>query len=111
MPQLALAVAIVFEVIATAALKSSDGFTRLWPSLLVITGYALAFYALSLALRTIPVGVAYAIWSGVGVVGIALIGRIAFRQALDAPALIGISLILAGVLVLNLFSASVKGGG
>jgi len=111
MPQLALAVAIVCEVIATAALKSSDGFTRLWPSLLVITGYGLAFYALSIALRTIPVGVAYAIWSGVGIVGIALIGWFAFRQALDAPALIGIGLILAGVLVLNLFSANVKGGG
>ncbi|WP_439576453.1 DMT family transporter [Elioraea sp.] len=110
MPQLALAVAIVCEVIATAALKSSDGFTRLWPSLLVIAGYALAFYALSLALRTIPVGVAYAIWSGVGIVGIALIGWLVFRQALDAPALIGIGLILAGVLVLNLFSAGVKGG-
>ncbi|GIX08325.1 MULTISPECIES: multidrug efflux SMR transporter [unclassified Elioraea] len=111
MPQLALAVAIVCEVIATAALKSSDGFTRLWPSLAVIAGYGLAFYALSLALRAIPVGVAYAIWSGVGIVGIALIGRVVFRQTLDAPALIGIGLILAGVLVLNLFSASVKGTG
>jgi small multidrug resistance pump len=111
MPQLALAVAIVCEVIATAALKSSNGFTRLGPSLLVIAGYALAFYALSIALRVIPVGVAYAIWSGVGIVGIALIGWIVFRQALDVPALIGIGLILAGVLVLNLFSAGVKGGG
>jgi small multidrug resistance pump len=111
MHQHALAVAIVCEVIATAALKSSDGFTRLWPSVLVITGYGVAFYALSIALRTIPVGVAYAIWSGVGIVGIALIGRLAFRQALDAPALIGIGLILAGVLVLNLFSTSMKGGG
>lgn len=111
MPQLALAVAIVCEVIATAALKSSDGFTRLWPSLLVVAGYAVAFYALSIALRAIPVGVAYAIWSGVGIVGIALIGWAVFGQALDAPALIGIGLILAGVLVLNLFSASVKGWG
>lgn len=109
MPQLALAVAILCEVIATAALKSSDGFTRLWPSLLVVTGYALAFYALSLALRTIPVGVAYAIWSGVGIVGIALIGWFAFRQALDAPAVIGIGLILAGVLVLTLLSRSLGG--
>ena len=109
MPQVALAVAILCEVIATAALKSSEGFTRLWPSLLVVAGYALAFYALSLALRTIPVGVAYAIWSGVGVVGIALIGRVVFGQTLDAPALIGIGLILAGVLVLNLFSRSVGG--
>ncbi len=111
MPQLALAVAIVCEVIATAALKSSDGFTRPWPSLLVITFYALAFYLLSIALRAIPVGVAYAIWSGVGIVGISVIGWLAFRQALDAPALIGIGLILAGVVVLNLFSASVKDGG
>lgn len=109
MPQLALAVAILCEVVATAALKSSEGFTRLWPSLLVVAGYALAFYALSLALRTIPVGVAYAIWSGVGVVGIALIGRVVFGQTLDAPALIGIGLILAGVLVLNLFSRSLGG--
>lgn len=106
MPQLALAVAIVCEVIATAALKSSEGFTRLWPSLLVVAGYALAFYALSLALRTIPVGVAYAIWSGVGIVGIALIGRLVFGQTLDAPALLGIGLILAGVVVLNAFSRS-----
>lgn len=111
MPQLALAVAIVCEVIATAALKSSDGFTRLWPSLLVIAGYGIAFYALSIALRAIPVGVAYAIWSGVGIVGIALIGWLVFRQTLDVPALAGIGLILAGVLVLNLFSASVKGAG
>lgn len=109
MPQFALAVAIVCEVIATAALKSSDGFTRLWPSLAVIVGYGLAFYALSLALRAIPVGVAYAIWSGVGIVGIALIGWLVFRQALDLPAIIGIGLILAGVLVLNLCSQSLGG--
>jgi small multidrug resistance pump len=108
---IALAVAIICEVIATTALKASDGFTRLWPSLLVIAGYAAAFYLLSIALRAIPVGVAYAIWAGVGIVGIALIGWVVFRQALDAPALIGIGLILAGVLVLNLFSASMKGGG
>lgn len=106
MPTLALAVAIVCEVIATAALKASDGFTRLWPSLLVVAGYCLAFYALSLALRTIPVGVAYAVWSGVGIVGIALIGRFVLGQTLDAPALAGIGLIVAGVLVLNLFSRS-----
>lgn len=107
MPQLALAVAILCEVIATAALKSSEGFTRLWPSLLVVAGYALAFYALSLALRTIPVGVAYAIWSGAGIVLITLVGWIAFRQSLDAPALFGIGLILAGVVVINTMSRSV----
>lgn len=110
MPQLALAVAIVCEVIATAALKASDGFSRLGPSLVVIAGYAAAFYLLAVALRVIPVGVAYAVWSGVGIVGIALIGRFVFGQTLDAPALIGIGLILAGVLVLNLFSASLRGG-
>ena len=101
-----LAVAIVAEVIATSALKASDGFSRLAPSLVVVAGYGIAFACLSLTLRTIPVGIAYAIWSGVGIVLIALVGYFAFNQALDAPALIGMALILAGVLVINLFSRS-----
>ncbi len=101
-----LAIAIVAEVIATSALKASDGLSRLAPSIVVVVGYGIAFACLSLTLRTIPVGVAYAIWSGAGIVLIALVGYFAFNQALDAPALIGMALILAGVLVINLFSRS-----
>ena len=101
-----LSIAIVSETIATSALKSSDGFSRLWPSLLVVAGYCAAFYFLSLTLRTIPVGVAYAIWSGVGVVLIALAGWLIHGQRLDAPALIGIALIVAGVVVMNVFSTT-----
>jgi len=99
-----LAVAIVSEVIATSALKASEGFTRLWPSLIVVIGYLSAFYFLSLTLRTMPIGVAYAIWSGVGVALIALIAWVFFGQTLDVPAIIGLALIVAGVVVLNVFS-------
>ncbi|MFA7505971.1 MAG: SMR family transporter [Burkholderiaceae bacterium] len=99
-----LGVAIVAEVVATSALKASEGFSRWMPSLVVIAGYAIAFYFLSLTLRAIPVGVAYAIWSGLGVVLITAVGWIVFGQKLDLPALAGIGLILAGVLVMNLFS-------
>jgi small multidrug resistance pump len=99
-----LLVAIVSEVIGTTALKASEGFTRLGPSLVTAASYALAFYFLSLTLAAIPVGVAYAVWSGVGIVLIALIGVLWFGQALDAPALIGLGLIIAGVLTINLFS-------
>jgi len=101
-----LLIAIVAEVIATSALKASDGFSRLIPSAVTVVGYALAFYLLALALKTIPVGIAYAVWSGVGIVAIAVIGYFFFGQALDAAAVIGIGLILAGVLVLNVFSAT-----
>lgn len=101
-----LAIAIVSEVIATSALKASDGFSRLGPSLLVVAGYAIAFACLSLTLRTIPVGVAYAIWSGVGIALIALIGWLAFGQSLDLAAIVGLALIVAGVIVLNVFSRS-----
>ena len=97
-----LAVAIVLEVVATSALKASDGFTRLWPSLLVLLGYAAAFYMLSITLRSMPVGVVYAIWSGVGVVLITLVGWLWFRQALDMAAFIGIGLIAAGVMALGM---------
>jgi len=99
-----LSIAIVAEVIATSALKAADGFTRLAPSLVVIAGYGIAFYFLSLALRGIPVGVAYAVWSGVGIVLISVIGWLAFGQTLDAAAVFGIGLIMAGVIVLNVFS-------
>jgi small multidrug resistance pump len=103
-----LGVAIVSEVIATSALKASEEFTRVWPSLIVVIGYLSAFYFLSLTLRTIPIGVAYAIWSGAGVALIALIAWVFFGQALDVPAIIGLSLIVAGVVVLNVFSRTVS---
>ena len=101
-----LAVAIAFEVLATSALKLTDGFTRLGPSLVTIVGYGLAFYFLSLTLRTLPVGIVYAIWAGAGVVVVALIGWLVFRQPIDAWGIVGIALILAGVLILNLLSRS-----
>ncbi len=101
-----LSIAIVAEVVATSALKAADGFTRSGPSLVVVAGYAIAFYFLSLALRGIPVGVAYAVWSGVGIVLISVIGWLAFGQTLDAAAVFGIGLIMAGVIVLNVFSRS-----
>lgn len=102
-----LVIAIICEVIATSALKESDGFTRLGPSLITIAGYGLAFYFLSFPLRTMPVGVIYAIWSGTGIVLIALIGYVVFRQTLDLPAIIGLTLIVAGVLIVNLFSKTI----
>src|SRR5688500_5467106 len=101
-----LSIAIISEVVATAALKSSAGFTQLWPSLLVIAGYSAAFFFLSLTLKTMPVGIAYAIWSGVGIVLITLIAWLVLGQSLDGPAIAGLALIVAGVLVLNVFSKS-----
>lgn len=101
-----LSVAILSEVVATSALKASDGFARLWPSVLVVLGYGVAFYFLSLALERIPVGVAYAIWSGAGICLIALVAWRLYGQTLDAPAIAGMSLITAGVLVLTLLSKS-----
>jgi small multidrug resistance pump len=103
-----LAIAILGEVIGTSALKATEGFTRLWPSLGVIAGYGVAFFFLSLSLKTIPVGVAYAIWAGVGTALIALIGWAVLGQKLDAPAVIGIALIVAGVVVMNLFSDAAR---
>ncbi|BBB61322.1 multidrug transporter [Undibacterium sp. KW1] len=101
---LLLGIAIIAETIATSSLKASEGFTRLWPSVLVVLGYGLAFYFLSLTLRVIPVGVAYAVWSGVGIVLVTLIGWFLFGQKLDMPALIGIAFIMAGVIIMNVFS-------
>lgn len=101
-----LAIAIIAEVIATSALKVSEGFTRLIPSLVVVVGYSIAFYGLALTLKTIPVGVAYAIWSGMGIVLVTLIGWFVFDQKLDPAAIIGMVLIVAGVVVMNVFSAS-----
>lgn len=96
--------AILAEVVATSALKASEGFTRLTPSILVVTGYGVAFTCLSLTLKTLPLGVAYAIWSGVGTALVALIGWLHYKQQLDGPAILGITLIIAGAAVLNLFS-------
>ena len=99
-----LVIAIGCEVAATSALKAAEGFTRLVPSVIVVAGYVTAIYLLSLTLRTIPVGVAYAIWSGVGVALIAVIGWLFLGQKLDVPAIAGLVLIVAGVVVINLFS-------
>jgi small multidrug resistance pump len=107
MTYLLLVVAIAFEVIAKSALKATEGFTRLGPSIVTIFGYSLAFHFLSLTLKTMPVGIVYAVWSGAGVVLIAAIGWVYYRQSIDLPGLIGIALILAGVLVVNLFSKSI----
>jgi small multidrug resistance pump len=102
-----LSVAILSEVVATSALKAADGFSRWFPSLLVVAGYGLSFHFLSLTLRTIPLGIAYAIWSGVGVALVSLVGWAIYHQSLDTGALVGIALIVAGVVVLNLFSKAV----
>ncbi len=99
-----LAAAILAEVIGTSALKASAGFTQTLPSIICAAAYSAAFYFLSLTLERIPVGIAYAIWSGAGIVLIALIGFFLFKQTLDAPALIGMALIIAGVVVMNVFS-------
>ena len=99
-----LGIAIIFEIIATSALKKSEQFTQLIPSIITVIGYFGAFYFLSFAIRTIPVGIAYAIWSGVGIVLITFIGAIFFKQIPDLPAIIGLALILVGVVVINVFS-------
>ena len=107
-PWLAIAIAIVAEVMATTALKASQEFTRLWPSLLVILGYGTAFYFMTISLRVLPVGIMYAIWSGVGIVLISLLGWLVYRQTLDEPAMVGMGLIISGVIVINVFSSSVR---
>ena len=101
-----LSIAIIAEVIATSALRAADGFSQWLPSIIVVIGYAVAFYFLSLTLRTIPVGIAYAIWSGAGIVLISIVGFVVYKQVLDLPALIGMGLIVAGVVVINAFSSS-----
>ena len=103
---LILFIAIAAEVVATSALKASDGFSKFGSSLLVVGGYALAFYCLSLTLKSIPIGMAYAIWSGAGIVLISLVAFLFFQQRLDAPALLGMGLIVAGVLIIQIFSNS-----
>jgi len=108
MKWLFLSIAIISEVIATSALKSSEGFSKLFPSILVIVGYGIAFYFLSLTLKYIPVGIAYAIWSGVGITFISIIGYFIFKQQLDLPAIVGIVLIIFGVVVINIFSKTIS---
>ncbi|CAB3758804.1 Multidrug transporter EmrE [Paraburkholderia humisilvae] len=103
-PYLLLAIAIVAEVIATSALRASDGFTRWLPAVVVVFGYGVSFYMLSLTLKSIPVGIVYAIWSGVGIVLITLVALVMYKQVPDLPAMAGLGLIIAGVVVLNLFS-------
>ena len=101
---MALGLAIVAEVIATSALKASEGFTRPGPSAIVVLGYGLAFYCLSLTMKTVPVGVAYAVWSGLGIVLISVVGWAVYGEKLDTAALIGMAMIVAGVGVIQLFS-------
>ncbi len=101
---LLLVLAIICEVIATSSLKASQEFTKLFPSVITIVGYALAFYLLSLTLRSIPMGIAYAIWSGIGIVLVSVVGVVVYQQKLDLPAIIGMSLIVLGVVIINVFS-------
>ncbi len=103
---LALVLAVAAETVGTSALQASQQFTRLGPSVVVLVAYGLAFYLLALTLRTIPVGVAYALWSGLGIVFIALIGYLVFHQKLDLPALLGMAMIIGGIAVIQLFSGA-----
>lgn len=106
MPYIFLALAILFEVAGTSLLKLSDGFTRLWPSLGVVVGYGLAFWMLGLTLRSVPVGIAYAIWAGLGTALIAIIGAVAFGESLGPVKIVGIGMIVAGVVALNIDSGA-----
>ncbi|MDA8985875.1 multidrug efflux SMR transporter [Luminiphilus sp.] len=101
-----LAIAIVAEVLATSALKESQGFSKLLPTLLVMAGYGASFYFLSLVLQTIPIGVAYALWAGLGIVLITIVGAVVFGQKMDLAAILGIALIVCGVVVLRIFSSA-----
>ena len=104
MHYLYLGLAIFFEIIGSSFIKVSDGFSKLWPTLVVAVAYMICFYFIALALKTIPLGIAYAIWGGIGIVLTALISVFIFKQPIDFPAIAGISLIVAGVFVINLFS-------
>lgn len=108
MGYLFLSIAIIAEVIGTSALKASQEFTKLVPSIITIVGYGTSLYFLSLVLKTIPVGIAYAIWSGVGITLITLTGAILFKQIPDVPAIIGMAMIVSGVIVINIFSETVS---
>lgn len=103
-----LALAIIAEVIATSSLKASGEFTKVYPSLIVFIGYGSAFYLLTLVLRTVPVGITYAIWSGLGIILVSIAGIFIYKQVPDMPAVIGMALIVAGVVVINLFSNTIS---
>ena len=108
MPYLYLFLAIVLETMATSAIKASEGFTKLYPSLIVIIGYAISFYLLSVVMKYLPIGITYAIWSGLGIVFITLIGVYYYNEKIDLASIIGMGLILLGVVVIRLFSSSVE---
>jgi len=108
MPYWYLAIAIIAEVIATNALKASNEFTKLVPSIIVVVGYGASFYLLSIVLKSIPLGVTYAIWSGMGIVLVAIAAAVLFKQVPDVPAIIGMVLIVSGVVVINVFSKTVS---
>ncbi|MEA3465620.1 MAG: multidrug efflux SMR transporter [Thermodesulfobacteriota bacterium] len=107
MAYLYLSIAIIAEVVATRALKASAEFSRLYPSLLVLAGYCLAFYFMSLALRTIPLGITYAVWAGTGIVLVAVVSAFLYKQIPDIPAMIGMGLIISGVVVIHVFSKTI----
>lgn len=108
MTYLYLAVAIIAEVAATSALKASEEFTRLFPSIIVVVGYGIAFYFMTLVLRVIPIGITYAIWSGLGIVLVAVVGFILYKQTPDIPAILGMGLIISGVVVIHVFSKTIS---
>lgn len=105
-PFIILFLAIVAEIVGTTALKASEGFTRLWPSLLVALGYAVAFYLLSVSIKQIPLGVAYAIWAGVGTAGTVLVSSLLLREPVTLASFVGIGLIITGVVVLNAYTTA-----
>jgi len=107
MTYLYLSIAIIAEIISTSALKSSEEFTKLYPSIIVVVGFGVSFYFLTLVLRTIPLGITYAIWSGVGIILVAMVGVVFHKQSIDMPAILGMGLIIAGVTVINVFSNNV----
>ena len=108
MAYLYLAIAIVTEVVGTSALKASAEFTKLFPSLIVVIGYGLSFYFLALVLKTIPVGITYSVWSGVGIVLVDIAGALLYKQVPDFPAIIGMGLIVLGVVIIYVFSKTVS---
>lgn len=108
MAYLYLVIAIGAEVVATSMLKASAEFTKLLPSLIVVIGYGISFYFMALVLRTIPVGITYAVWSGVGIVLIAIAGAFLYKQVPDLPAIIGMGLIVLGVVIINVFSKTIS---
>ena len=107
MTYLYLSIAIIAEVVATSALKASEEFTQLIPSIVVVVGYGVAFYFLTLVLRVIPIGITYAVWSGLGIVLVAVVGFFLYRQTPDIPAIIGMSLIISGVVIINVYSKNI----